>query len=268
MSVHLGGCERQLSSSAKDIPGIVEKARSASSNVRGLPRCPGVNLSIVGYRYIEFSGANIKFRNDDFSGAQMGLACAGPSVSFGRKLMSDGAWALQSDLSKANAKVVAAAHVVIVAIHDRSFVTDPVYLSEIGSSESFDGIAFTKWTASPAKVSQFKRENPKRRVRSGPEWTVNGAVDDERNRPVNISCSPGETAEEQGDNLYMNLGRFGTSSTGLCQTWFGVDVGKDSRVIAKVAISGQVFVAAAMISHVKRDLRKMIEEVQFGHQDE
>lgn len=269
LSAHLSGCGRQASPDDKTASAAIENRLQAASGQSALPSCPGTDVSILDYQYVRMYGANVRFKNEEATDGSKDRVCGAQSVAFSRKLLSGGRWLRErervQDQNGNDEESIATAHVVILAVRDRSFVGKSANVSEIGAAQSFDGVAFSKWSASSEKVAQFNHDHPDRKVGPGPEWTINGTVDDRRNLPVSISCSPGNVGERQGDSLYINAGR--TSESGVrfsayCQAWFGVNVGAASRAIVKVDMGGQVHTAAAVIANVKRELQSKIEEIK------
>lgn len=266
---YLAGCGRQPSPDGKNISATTEDRMAVASAQSALPSCPGTDVSAINFQYVKIEGANVRFRNDEAADGSKGQTCRGQGVAFSRKLLSDGRWMRERDrVQDENGKdenAIAVAHIVILTVRDRSFVGNSAHISEIGASQSFEGVVLSKWSASPEKVAQFNREHPDRRMGSGPEWTINGTVDERRNHPIGISCSPGNESERQGDRLYMNAGRASEAVgkfTAYCQAWFGVNVGGASRAIVKVDMGGRMYTAAAVIANVKRDLQSKIEEIQ------
>lgn len=263
------GCQREASTASNEDATLNNKSEESSPDGGALPPCPGVDASILNYRFVKISESEIWFQNKDASSNSMKAACKGQSVGFGRYLMSDGTWLNQRDRLSSEmggkSKIVAAANVVVMAVKDRSFKDGGARLSETGVIKSFEGVAFSRWNASAQQMAEFNLQHENRKIGVESEWSVNNTNDDSNGRPIHISCSPGDSSERKGDDLYLNAGRTASdasSMTAFCQTWFGVNVGTNSRAIVKVDIGGQVHKAAVVIENVRRELQAQARENQ------
>lgn len=228
----------------------------------GVPACNATVVEMVNYKKIYLGGGRAVFENGP-SNVEKDSGCSAESIGFQRYLMDDGSWvepsqlnALQkSGISKSSTLV----DIVVLRVMDRKQRGQNESLSGIGISESFKGVAFTKWTASEERIRRHNLEQPDRPIGNSPQWSVDGSNDDQTGRPVNISCTPGAESDQQGDKNYLSAGRMGRKS--VCEMWFAIDIGKASRVSVKIGMAGEASMAKVAIANVRKELIAELTEV-------